>query len=558
MSFDEDGGAGFASGPFSEPVNSVLGESFGSSLDGIDVIRGDDHTNRALGAKAHTIGSTISLGGDIREDVNDPSSMEVIAHEVAHALAGGGSGSKLLDGGRDDAGESAAHAASGAFRDFIAGGASGPAPRLSPAHGGTAMIHRFEAGEHADAVDHASDTLAAAGRDVDPAVAAAMAQPITLSNGVTVTQGQITAMMGDFYGAYTQGEDGAEHFDPAASFAAMDNADPEEMQRILGFVQQEQDGVTAARAGGPDFEPTDATTLERLTLGRHQHTDENGTTTGYSLLELAERNTNHFNTADESGTDNNMGAYGAFHEMAMQAAEQVATLPPGPERDAAQQRALALEASSMHFMTDRFAGGHQFDKQQLMDENGNGKIANARAHIVHNELNENGATVHNAAGEEWTALGDGHWAEEGNAENRVHTAEAVSASYGDINAIMNGDASAADFASPTATAHQSVPEWDPELNDRTMARAADQGPLDIIAAESDNISILPTVADRAIRNNVIHPIEDAASAAWDWTTDTASSVGHAVADGASRAWDATTGAASAAWDWTTDTASSVG
>src|SRR5262245_36609225 len=94
-------------GPFSGPVNALLTESFGRSMDEIVVERGQGSANRALGAKAHTIGSTISLGDDIREDTTDVSSMQVIAHEVSHALAGGGSGEKLLDGGRHDAGESA-------------------------------------------------------------------------------------------------------------------------------------------------------------------------------------------------------------------------------------------------------------------------------------------------------------------------------------------------------------------------------------------------------------------------------------------------------------------
>ena len=42
------------------------------------------------------------------------------------------------------------------------------------------------------------------------------------------------------------GPDGREHFDPAAAFEAMDNADPEEMDQILAHVRQEQAGVTDA------------------------------------------------------------------------------------------------------------------------------------------------------------------------------------------------------------------------------------------------------------------------------------------------------------------------
>lgn len=101
----------------------------------------------------------------------------------------------------------------------------------------------------------------------------------------------------------------------------MQNADPEEMRRILGDVRSEQAGVQAAITSGGEATPTAPATLEAETVARHQRTDANGTTTGYSFL-LAQLNTNHFSTEDESGTDNNLGAYGAFHTMAAQAAQR--------------------------------------------------------------------------------------------------------------------------------------------------------------------------------------------------------------------------------------------
>ncbi len=592
------------SGPFSAPVNSLLSASFDSSLDDISVQRGAGEANRALNARAYTMGTTIALGDDIREDVNDASSMEVIAHEVAHALAGGGSGETLIDRGRGDAGESAAHAASGAFRDFIARGARGPAPRLSPAHGGTAKIHRFEAGEHADAVDGAAARL---GLDTRTGVGRQMGRMITLANGEQVSQGEITAMMGDFYGAYTRGEDGRQHFDPSASFDAMQNADPEEMRRILGHVRSEQAGVQAAITSGGEATPTAPATLEAETVARHQRTDANGTTTGYSFLELAQLNTNHFSTEDESGTDNNLGAYGAFHTMAAQAAQRAHDLPPGPEREAAEQRALALEASSQHFMTDRFASGHQFDKQQLMDANSGGvggaTEANVRASVVHNEMNAgglngdtSGVMLHNGA-DSWRAYGDGEWANGGNDSNRLHTARAVAGSYGDIDAIMRGDATAADMRDPLATAHRLTPEYDPALNAAAQARAAGVTYPEIIEAESSQLPLAGPYAERAFRNNILHPAEDWASEKWDqatglagrawdattglanrawdatsdaagravdaggraldWAGDRASDAAHTVRDGASRAWDATTDLGGRALDWASDTASTA-
>jgi uncharacterized protein DUF4157 len=574
MSFDsapkpETAAAGDAGGPFSRPVNALLGESFGESLDDISVERGQGETNRALNAKAHTIGRTISLGSDIREDPTDTASMRVIAHEVAHALAGGGSGRKLVDSGRHDAGESAAHAASDSFASFIAGGARGPAPRLSPAHGGEAMIHRYEAGEHADSVDHAAETLKAGGGQVDQKTADMMSRPITLSNGVTVTQGQVTAMMGDFYGAYTKGKDGKEHFDPAASFNALDNADPKEMKALIAKIQNEQKDVTAAKEGKGTFEPTANSDFESITNDRHLKTDANGTTTGYTFMDLAQKNTNHFNSKDESGTDNNMGAYGALHAMAMQEAQKVAAMPDGPEKDKAQQRALAMEASSQHFLTDRFSSGHQFDKQQMIDNNSGGALGSTWGNVVsrveHDRLNETPTMVEDGQGHRWNAMGDEHWADKDNAENRVHTAQTVMNSYGDVGAIMSGDKKASDFADPTAHAHETAPKWSDSINDRAQAQGKKDGLLEVVPKEIGQVGLLPTMAWSGIKAKW-HSIEDTAGEAWDWTKDKASKGWDATKEGAGEAWDytkdkagkawnATKEGAGEAWDWTKDKAS---
>lgn len=70
--------------------------------------------------------------------------MEVIAHEVAHALAPTKKPTSLLDR-RGDAGEQTAYGASTQFfRHFVDGGMRGQIPRLQPAHGGTALIHRHQ------------------------------------------------------------------------------------------------------------------------------------------------------------------------------------------------------------------------------------------------------------------------------------------------------------------------------------------------------------------------------------------------------------------------------
>lgn len=534
-------------GPFSAPVNAALTESFGQSLEGISV-QHDHASAAAMNARAYTVGSSISLGAGIHDDIANPESMEIISHEVAHALAGGGSGEQLIDSGRrgNDPGEAAAYAASTSFRDFVSGGQGKPPPRLAPAHGGKAAVHRFEAGEHADAVDGAQRTLDAANAAggnyrYRPEAAAASQRPMTLSNGVQVSAGEITAMMGDFYGAYTRGQDGREHFDPMASFNAMDNADPEEMRALIARIRQERESVQNSLETGAPFEHTENAELESLTNGRRLQTDENGTTTGYSLMDLAQKNSNHFNTQDESGTDNNMGAYAAFHAQAMQAAQHAAGLPPGPERERAEQRALALEASSQHFLTDRFSAGHQFDKAQMVEENGGGMIANLRARTIHNQLDENGAMLQDGEGNRWRALGDSHWADDANAENRARAAQTSLGSYGDITDILSGRRAADEMlADPAATAHQTAPVFDEAENRRLQEHAKGLSVPGMLGDNVGEIALLPTMAETWAKQNVVHPVVDGATAAWNWAGQRAND----VADGASRAWDS----AGRAWD----------
>ena len=163
-----------ASGPFSAPLNDALSEAFdGASLAGLSVERGADAANRAFGALALTQGNRIALSSSVREDPGDARSMNVIAHEVAHALAGGGAGRTLVDR-EGDPGERAADDAGDAFAHYADGGMQGPAPRLEPAHGGQAEIHRFEIEGPWDYGDPVHETLTA-----ETLAAAAMVPPGT-------------------------------------------------------------------------------------------------------------------------------------------------------------------------------------------------------------------------------------------------------------------------------------------------------------------------------------------------------------------------------------------
>lgn len=131
------------SGPFKQPVNALLSRAFGQPIDGITVTKDRDHESHLMGATAFTKGNQIGLSSQIRQEVTDGQSMEVLAHEVAHALAPTTSPHSLLDR-HGDPGEDAAYDAGRVFRHYVESGAHGPVPKLQPAHGGRALIHRHQ------------------------------------------------------------------------------------------------------------------------------------------------------------------------------------------------------------------------------------------------------------------------------------------------------------------------------------------------------------------------------------------------------------------------------
>jgi len=512
-----DAGEADASGPFGPGVNAMLSQAFGQSLSDLSVARGEGAKNRKISADAHTIGKHISLGDHIKDDPSDLHSMEVIAHEVSHALANGGSGQHIINRA-DDPGEHAAYDAGRQFKSFLGGGAKAGPPKLKPAHGGRAAIHRFEGGEHKNAVDGALELLAEAkdtGKanavNVDPKVANEMKSEITLANRLTVSPGDITAMMGDFYGAFN--EDGT--FNPEKSFEALnDPNNAKEMKAILGRIHAEEESVKKAKAGDGTFQAASAKDLEELTLNRKKKPDKDGTLSGLSMLELAERNNSHFNKKDSSGTDNNMGAYESFHMMALEAAKS------GNEN-----LARAYEASAMHFLTDRHAGGHQFDKagvQQAYKDGGaihplltavspaletydavrNGDtMSQAATHIVHDHFNESGVNVKNAAGDDpWLAKGDKHWADKDNATNRFQTAKSVYSSYSELEDVLARKRSPEDVKNDGFKAGQTVPQFSEANQKKAEEMASKLTVVDVVKEEKENLGILGPFLKRKLVN----------------------------------------------------------
>jgi hypothetical protein len=541
-------------GPFSPAVNHALSTAFGESLEGLSVTRAAGAFNDALGARASAVGSHIFLNDDITESLASPQSMEIIAHEVAHALRPSSRTKALSDSG--DAAEHTAHDAGRAVRGGLERGNIVPGSARAST-GGEAVVQRWESFEHKRSVDQAIQNLGP-GAQVDPAVAAQLNAKIKLANGLEVSPGQITALMGDLYGRF---DEKTGMLDPKASFDQLNNADPKEMNKLLGLLAREDAG-------------------EEIAASEWEGATRNRRGTDGSYLELAQRNDSHFSADKNTGTDNNLGTYAAFHQMALEAAAK-----------GDMNTARALEASSMHYLTDRHAGGHNMNKADVMAASGHdpgGVLANMAVKTAHDDLNNNGTTVANASGDSWRAYGDGMWESDENAENRRRTAQSVYTSWNELTQAGAGSQTPAELEKAGFGAFETVPQWDQQRQEGSEAVARNTSIGDMLwNYGGDAPDAIWGKTKRWFGKNIENPVSDAwdwtkdkagkawdwttekASDAWDWTKDKAGRAANWIGDTASGAWDWTKETAgqatdwigdkaSSAWDWTKETASDAG
>ena len=504
-----------------EPASrAFLEPRFGHSLENIRIFSDAQAHSQSqnLDAAAFTVGQDIFFSNGLY-DPDSRNGMHLLTHEVAHAVQQ--RDATDAPGGLEVAGQSSSleTEALGAT-DAIMGGGSfslGASSGLS--------ISRWESGEHKRAMDEALKNMGP-GAEVDPAVAAQMSAKIKLANGLEVTPGQVTAMMGDLYGRFSKGADGKDHFDPKASFDQLNNADPKEMSKLIGLIDEE------AKTG----KSADASDWEKATRNRK---DGDG-----SYLELAKKNNSHFSAASNTGTDNNMGAYSAFHQMALEAAQK-----------GDMNTAHALEASSMHYLTDRFSAGHNFDKDGVMAASGRdpgGVLANMAVKTAHDDMNNNGVSMNDAnSNPAWTAYGDGNWDRAENAENRRRTASTVYGSWNELNQVGSGGSSAADLEKAGFGALKSVPQFDPKNQERAEAVARNTSIPDMLLNYGSD---LPDAAIGSLWR-LEGKAENAVGDAWDWTKDKAGKAANWIGDKAEGAWDWTKQKAGDAVDWTKDKAS---
>ncbi len=357
--------------PLPDGPRATLEQAFGWRLDAVRLHdapaeRGQAH---AIGARAFASGAHIVHAGPGPQP--EP---HVLAHEVAHVVQS----------------------------------ATTPAPP---------RVQRYEAPEHADLGDQALDDLLAflrtpdgvawakkRGLDAAELVAALEADPLRKAGGkirvgkrtvgtgpgapqetVELSPGEIIAMAGDLYAS-------PEGIATAATQPLDKPGAKNEIDKLRETIVKERKGEVS--------DPNKA--YEDITGGRY--------------LKLAKQNDEHF-------APRNRQEWRRLHEQALAEAKAAKT-------DEALQHALLVDAAGGHFLTDAYAAGHLFRKNEL--------LAAIRLHLaknplktqnpeaqtyagvvtasgnadqlvlknIHDRLNREGFDVTNAAGMAWRTYGD--------------------------------------------------------------------------------------------------------------------------------------------------------
>jgi len=524
-----------------------LSSAFGPGVDKIGVIA----SNTAHVSTPYESGGAVHLGHNWQADPGNSQAMEILGHETAHALAPRNgfsardpgantqnSYSNTIDSPSGTLAERVAREAGTGFAAFATTGFGSSAPSLSAAPRAAGAINHFESDEHRRSVDWSSELLElsilnarpeseltedqisrrdelrvlhftrnqSAGitstlpSDLDPddmqhlldASSSHLGRTIRLGNGMEVTPGDITALMGDFYGRL----DG-ESLLVEESMRDLNYGDATEMRALLNAFDRERAGE---HIGTGEF--------EGITAGRRD----------MSYLELAEVNSAHFSSADSTGTDNNMGAYQAFHERALESAA-------AGDRN----QAYIYESMAMHYLTDRHAAGHSFDKRNIMNAvEGSGDLTgNMRVKGWHDLLNAGGAAATNAEGGSWTTYGDANWDASANAENRIRTAVSVATSWAELDAVL-ADPAALETTRAARGAHATVPAFNQANQDRFENFDESWGTTGGIFATISNIDQLPGAAwgktQRAYGEtknwvyDTVDDVERGVNTALDWRT----------------------------------------
>jgi hypothetical protein len=86
------GGNAFAQSMLQGGVGEALVDCFGPAVAGVEIHGGEDAPNDDIGALGSAEGHRVSLSSDVDPAQGDRQSLEVLGHEVAHAMAPGRGG----------------------------------------------------------------------------------------------------------------------------------------------------------------------------------------------------------------------------------------------------------------------------------------------------------------------------------------------------------------------------------------------------------------------------------------------------------------------------------
>ena len=276
-------------------------------------------------------------------------------------------------------------------------------------------IQRFESFEHEDLGDRSLDELQEflrtsegeewakqRGLDAKTVAARIAADPLKAAGGkiiagkrkvgesgsesVGLTPGEIISLSGDFY-------KGPNELAAAASKPIAKAGDKSEIDQLKDAIGDERKGKLS-----------DANqTYESITKGRY--------------LDLAKRNDEHFAPKDRT-------AWRALHEQAIAEAAKA-----GPDVDKL-NHALLVDAAGGHFLTDAYASGHLFRKNELLAAiamhlaahplhtmnpaaqtyaaivSWSGNADQLVLKNIHDRMNREGFEVTNARGMKWRTFGD--------------------------------------------------------------------------------------------------------------------------------------------------------
>ncbi len=272
----------------------------------------------------------------------------------------------------------------------------------------------------------------------------------TLPNGEQLTYGEIVAMA-DLYeipgATLTTAPDvptKRTRFLDAFNSFALNPTVHDELTAIVKLFHFEKDTMDAAIAAGQA--PEEALKKVFPDLDRQFNCITGGGCLASNwwmfpgrYLKLAEQDYDHF------GTDALL-AYQVGHRLALEQAVNAKKTGDLSRLTVA----YAMNAFASHFLSDRFASGHLRTPRKLLNDHVTPTEAGALlANYMHNEENENGLHVHNAAGDQWFAIGDRSCLNPKNAAHKEMVELALQRSVDELEAAYNqGSSEISDSVAP--------------------------------------------------------------------------------------------------------------